>query len=288
MMKKTLFITSFLTLVLFVGCKKDDGIVLSEEEQLAVDIELIDEYLASNNITANIHESEIRYVIEKEGSGESPSGVSSVIIKYNGAFLNGESFDSNDLGVSFNLAGLIEAWQIMIPEMKEGGKMTIYTPSKFGYGTRGSGPIPPNTVLVFEIELVSLVRSFNEQLAIDLEKIDQHLAGNNIETEIHSSGIRYQVIEEGSGINPNLTDLITVNYFGQFLEGEIFDEGNNVDFRLTSLIDAWKTMVPTMQEGGIIMVYAPSGYCYGTTGNEVNIPPNTNLIFRIELISVNK
>jgi FKBP-type peptidyl-prolyl cis-trans isomerase FklB len=287
-MKKNLLAISVLSLVLFAGCKKDDGVVLSEEDQLAADIELIDKYLSDNNIDAEIHESGIRFVTKQEGTGDSPSATSSVIVKYTGTLLNGQTFDRNDLGANFNLNGLIEAWKLMIPEMKEGGKIIIYAPSLYGYGRSGQNPIPPNAVLVFEIELISLVRSTSEQLAIDLEKIDQYLTNNDIEAQIHSSGIRYQVIEEGNGLNPNLTDLITVNYFGQFLDGEIFDPGGEASFRLTGLIDAWKTMVPTMQEGEIMIIYAPSGYCYGNTGNGVNIGPITNLIFQIELISISK
>ncbi|SNT31317.1 FKBP-type peptidyl-prolyl cis-trans isomerase [Ekhidna lutea] len=286
-MKKILLLITVFGIALISGCGKDEE-GLTEEEQLALDLEIIDSHLSANGITAQEHESGIRYVVDREGDGESPTASGNVIVKYKGTFLNGEIFDRNDLGVNFNLGALIEAWALMIPEMKEGGKMTMYVPSKYAYGSRGSGPIPPNTVLIFEMELVSLVRSASEQLEIDLARIDQHLEGNNINAQIHSSGIRYRVLEEGTGLNPTLTDLVTVTYTGQFLEGEIFDEAENVDFRLNSLIDSWKTMLPTMQEGGRIIMYAPSGMCYGNEGNGINIPPNAVLIFQIELIEINK
>lgn len=286
-MKKAALSLIVLGLLFLGGCgNSEEG--LSEEEQFEIDLELIDSHLSKNDIIAEEHKSGIRYVIEKEGTGASPSATSRVIVKYEGAFLSGEVFDRNDLGINFSLVGLIDSWAIMIPEMKEGGKMTIYTPSKFAYGSSGSGVIPPNTVLVFEIELVSLVRSASEQLAIDLEKIEQHLEGNNIDTQVHSSGIRYKVLKEGDGLQPTLTDQVTVTYTVQFLEGEIIEQGTNAVFRLNSLIDAWRNMLPTMKEGGKITMYAPSGLCYGDQGNGVNIPPNANLIFQIELIEIRK
>ncbi|WP_425391301.1 FKBP-type peptidyl-prolyl cis-trans isomerase [Ekhidna sp.] len=285
-MKKILILSSVFVLLFTVSCK-DDETTLTEEQQLAADIELIDSYLASNNIDAQIHESEIRYVVEKEGDGESPTAESSVIVKYQGRLLDGTIFDLNTLGIHFDLSLLIESWKLILPEIKEGGKVTLYTPSKYGYGRNGNGLIPPNTVLIFEIELVSLVRPEGQQWAIDIAKIDEYLESNNITAEVHQSGIRYQVIEEGTGISPTLSDLITVNFVGSFLDNdEVFDEGSNEGFRLNNMIDAWQTMVPTMKEGGKIIIYAPSEYCFGNIGNKINIPPNAILIFEIELLNV--
>lgn len=275
-----------LGLTLFVGCKDEE--VLSSEQQLALDIELIDNYLLANDIDAQVHESEIRYVVETEGTGESPTLSNSVIAKYEGRFLDGRVFDKNSLGVNFSLQNLIEAWRIMIPEMKEGGKLTIYVPSTLGYGRIGSGSqgIPGNAILVFDIELVSLVRSESEQLAIDIAIIDEYLAENNIVAETHSSGIRFVTITEGTGQSPTLSNIINVDYTGKFLDEEVFDANEGIEFRLRETVDCWKTMLPTMKEGGKIVIYAPSRYCFGNTGNFVNIAPNTNLIFDIELNAI--
>ena len=288
MMKNILLFASISFLILSVGCKEDSK-VLSLDEQFAIDVDIIDNYLEVNNIAAEIHESGIRYVEEVVGTGESPSSSTGVIVKYEASFLDGTFFDNNSLGINFDLSTLIEAWKQMIPEMKEGGKMTIYAPSVYCYGNADSNNqgIPPNSILVFEIELLSLVRPFNEQLEIDKVIIDNYLTENSIEFQIHSSGIRYQTLIEGTGLNPALTDLVRVNYVGKFFDGEIFDEDQNASVQLNNLIDAWKTMLPTIQEDGKIVIYAPSGYCYGNIGNGVSIAPNTNLVFEIELISIN-
>ncbi|MEP0984136.1 FKBP-type peptidyl-prolyl cis-trans isomerase [Ekhidna sp.] len=284
-MKKIIGFIMIFFLVFLVGCKDEE--VLSSEQQLALDIQIIDDYLEANNIDAQVHESEIRYVVETEGTGESPTESSRVIAKYEGRFLDGQVFDKNSIGVNFGLDNLIQAWKEMIPEMKEGGKITIYCPSGLGYGRIGSGSqgIPGNAILVFDIELVSLVRSDSEQLAIDLAIIDEYLAENNIDAEVHSSGIRFVTITEGTGQSPTLSSLLNVDYTGKLLNGEVFDANDAAELRLNNLIDAWKTMLPTMQEGGKIVFYSPSKYCYGNTGF-ADIAPNTNLIFEVELNSI--
>ena len=142
----------FFGLIFLLGCG-DDGFTF--EEQLAVDVAKIDRYLEENDLSAQIHSSSIRYIVETEGTGESPAFGDNVTVRYQGTFLNGEVFDENTDGVTFPLLNLIPAWQIMIPTMKAGGTMTIYAPSGYCYGTRGNVGIAPNTNLIFEIELIS-------------------------------------------------------------------------------------------------------------------------------------
>ncbi|WP_370086130.1 FKBP-type peptidyl-prolyl cis-trans isomerase [Ekhidna sp.] len=282
-MKRIILVFTLATLVLFMGCKEEDE--LTDQQQLEVDIAAIDNYLSENEIVALTHESEIRYQIFEEGSGETPTIDDNVIVKYIGSFLDGRVFDQNQLGLNFLIKDLIEAWKIMLPEMKEGGKIKMYVPSIYGYGKRGNTFIPPNTILVFEVELVSIVLPAEDQLVIDLEKIDQYLNDNDIVAIKHSSGIRYQIITDGTGKSPIISDNITVNYIGEFFSGDVFDEGNLSRFRLSELITSWKNMLPLIKEDGEIIFYAPSGLCYGNTGSGP-VPPNTNLIYKVELISV--
>lgn len=129
---------------------------ISIEEQFEVDTTLIEEYLMLNEIEAEVHSSGIRYVVETEGTGISPSTSDEITVKYEGWLLSDQRFDINRNGATFLLGSLIPAWQIMIPEMKEGGKMTIYTPSVYGYANTTAGTIPANSVLIFNIELVEV------------------------------------------------------------------------------------------------------------------------------------
>lgn len=93
------------------------------------------------------------------GSGREAKLGDTIKVKYKGALAaTGAVFDSNSDGVEFPLevGGLIEGWTEGVPGMREGGKRKLIIPAEKGYGAQGSGSIPPNSDLVFEIELVSI------------------------------------------------------------------------------------------------------------------------------------
>jgi FKBP-type peptidyl-prolyl cis-trans isomerase FkpA len=154
-----------LILILFVfitGCSKDEEttvIKITYEEQLAIDTQIIDDYLSANGITAIVDSSGLRYVVQTEGLGYSPTISNTVKVKYEGRLLSDNSvFDSNSAGVSFPLNRLIKGWQIGLTKMAEGGKSILYIPSGLAYGTSGSGAgIPTNSNLIFDIELVEVI-----------------------------------------------------------------------------------------------------------------------------------
>ena len=98
------------------------------------------------------------------GSGASAAVGKRITVNYTGWLYNsaasefkGTKFDSGN-GVSFTLASgsLIEGWVQGIPGMQVGGKRTLLIPSNLGYGASGYGTIPPNSGLVFDIELTAV------------------------------------------------------------------------------------------------------------------------------------
>ena len=72
--------------------------------------------------------------------------------------ITGTVFDQTaaDKTFTYALTGLIKGWQIGIPLMKKGGKATFYVPSELGYGGNDMGVIPPNSILIFDIELIDV------------------------------------------------------------------------------------------------------------------------------------
>ncbi len=102
----------------------------------------------------------LQYEVIKEGTGASPTATSKVTTHYKGTLIDGTVFDSSyDRGqpATFPVNGVIQAWQIILPMMKEGEKVRIYSPSELAYGSRGSAPkIGPNEVLIFDIELIKV------------------------------------------------------------------------------------------------------------------------------------
>lgn len=114
-------------------------------------------YLNENNLEATEDPSGLFYIIEEEGSGGSPSPVANVEVRYKGYFTDGNVFDETPGNNTreFGLQQTITGWRIGIPKMKKGGKAMFFVPANLGYGFFGSGGIPPNAVLIFEIELVN-------------------------------------------------------------------------------------------------------------------------------------
>ncbi|HWA36074.1 MAG TPA: FKBP-type peptidyl-prolyl cis-trans isomerase [Cyclobacteriaceae bacterium] len=131
------------------------------KNQLNTDIARISNYLSANNLTAIADPSGLRYAINKTATGNTPCLSSTVVVSYSGRVLlsNGNlaatTFDAQT-NAQFGLSGLILAWQIAFPKFAPGTNATLYVPSGLAYGTASpSAAIPPNSVLVFEVTLVS-------------------------------------------------------------------------------------------------------------------------------------
>lgn len=139
------------------SCGGDE--IISPQEQLQRDIAAIDAYLEEEGIDAVEDPSGIRYVFNAEGTGRQATIADNVIANYEGRFFDGTVFDSQNSGrdnTPFPVGGVIAGWQIMLTQMQEGDDVTVYIPSGLAYGIRGSGSIPPNTNLVFDIELLEV------------------------------------------------------------------------------------------------------------------------------------
>lgn len=101
----------------------------------------------------------LQYEIVEEGSGPKPAEDSQVMVHYEGRLVNGEVFDSSrERGspAEFGLRQVIPGWTEGLQLMKEGGKATFYIPPELGYGPGGTPSIPPNSVLIFDVELLEV------------------------------------------------------------------------------------------------------------------------------------
>jgi FKBP-type peptidyl-prolyl cis-trans isomerase len=79
-----------------------------------------------------------------------------VDLKYKGTFTDGRVFDSGQFTFRVGSGQVIQGFDMGVTGMKVGGKRRITVPPELGYGARGSGPIPGNTTLVFELEIVKI------------------------------------------------------------------------------------------------------------------------------------
>ena len=128
------------------------------EEQAALDESIIQQYISDNNLSATATGSGLYYVIDTQGNGAGCTSNSSVKVAYSGYFTDGDVFDeSAPEGIVFSLQGVIQGWTEGIPYFKEGGTGKLLLPSALAYGKNGSGSIPPNSVLIFDIELIEVL-----------------------------------------------------------------------------------------------------------------------------------
>lgn len=132
--------------------KEDEAMILQNKAASA-------RFLAENRNNEGVIElpSGLQYQMISPGEGGNPSDTSMVTVHYLGKLMDGTVFDSSyERGepISLRLDQVIPGWTEGLQLMKPGGKCILYIPPHLGYGDRGAGPIPPASLLIFEVELV--------------------------------------------------------------------------------------------------------------------------------------
>jgi FKBP-type peptidyl-prolyl cis-trans isomerase len=126
----------------------------------------------------------------------------------------------------------------------------------------------------------------------NLEQGQAFLKANASKPGVHTtpSGLQYLVLEEGKGKSPKATDTVLVHYKGNLLDGTEFDSSYKrnepISFPLNGVIPGWTEGVQLMKEGGKIRLFIPSNLAYGSRGAGGVIPPDSTLVFDIELLKV--
>jgi FKBP-type peptidyl-prolyl cis-trans isomerase len=153
--------------VLFI-CALFSAAAIRAQDQNTKDEKILKDYFAKNHIKATRTPSGLYYVITKKGTGENAKPGIPVSMNYMGKFLDGRIFDANidekyqsipgKAPFSFILGTgqVIPGWDEGVQLLNKGSRATFYLPSALGYGAQAIGPIPPNSVLVFDVEVVSI------------------------------------------------------------------------------------------------------------------------------------
>src|SRR5665213_747646 len=126
-------------------------------------------FLTTNKINAGIklvnvslpngQTSELQYLVLTEGSGPMPTASDTVTVNYRGTLLDGTEFDSSAKAghpASFPVGGVIHGWTAALEKMPVGSKWKLFIPANLAYGEQGRPSIPPNSVLIFEVELLGI------------------------------------------------------------------------------------------------------------------------------------
>ncbi len=219
----------------------------------------------------------LTYVEVVEGTGDVAAKGDLIEVHYTGWVLTEgvkapEPFDSSvERGESVNfpvgVGSLIKGWDEGIPGMKIGGKRELTIAPELAYGTADRPNIPANSILFFEVELLGITRVQSEDTVV------------------------------GEGAVAEAGDLVSVHYTGWLYEdgakvGEPFDSSHNrnepFEFPLGQgrVIKGWDQGVQGMKIGGQRTLIIPPELGYGARGAGQVIPPNSTLIFDVELLSI--
>jgi FKBP-type peptidyl-prolyl cis-trans isomerase FklB len=120
-------------------------------------------YLEANKVKEGVKvlPSGLQYKVITEGTGNTPTADDKVRTNYRGTLIDGTEFDSSykrNKPAEFAVKGVIKGWTEALQLMKEGGKWELYIPANLAYGERGRPGIPANSTLIFEIELLEILK----------------------------------------------------------------------------------------------------------------------------------
>lgn len=114
--------------------------------------------------------------------------------------------------------------------------------------------------------------------------------GKRAEVKTTASGLQYEVIKEGDGVQPAASDQVVVHYTGKLIDGTVFDSseerGMPATFGVTQVIPGWVEALQLMKAGSTWRLFIPSQLAYGPQGAGGVIGPNQTLIFDVTLIEV--
>ncbi|HAW19421.1 MAG TPA: peptidylprolyl isomerase [Flavobacteriales bacterium] len=230
--------------------------------------------------------------ISEMGKGEKPNVGDKVQVHYTGSLKsNGEVFDSSrgtgkPYGFILGKGRVIKGWDIGIELINVGTKATLTIPANLAYGSRAMGPIPANSDLVFEVELVS-----RQTPPKKVEKTVFDTTG--LQKQTTNSGLTYYIIDPGNDKKVEVGSSVLVHYSGFFLDGgkkfdSSFDRGQPIEVKVGTgqVIEGWDEALALMHEGTKAKFIIPSYLAYKEQGRDGVIPPNANLVFDMQLMKV--
>ena len=256
---------------------------------LIIIISLLTISLSNNIIEKGINNmittsSGLQYEIIKIGDGEKPQATDKVTVHYKGTLEDGTVFDSSydrNETITFGLDRVITGWTEGLQLMPVGSKFKFIIPPELGYGSRNIGSIPPNSTLIFEVELFDIKKPFVDT--------DFNLPAEEIALE---SGLRYLEHVTGGGAKAVVGNTVKVHYSGYLTDGTKFDSSHDrgqpypVTLGQNRVIKGWEEGLLGMKEGSKRTLIIPPELGYGNTGAGGVIPPNATLMFEIEVVRI--
>jgi FKBP-type peptidyl-prolyl cis-trans isomerase FkpA len=323
-MKKNIIIT--LLTVAFAAAQPHTIIAQSntqmeEYKKVTVRDQAIEDYLKANNINGVKGSTDgFYYQIEKEGNGAVAKAGDFVLVHYVGTLLNGKKFDSsrdrNDpFSFQIGQGQVIPGWDKGIPMFSVGSRGKLFLPSNVAYGANGAGAdIPPNTPLIFDIEVIKVFKDAAEQAAyqaeaqkraeaaaavageaqkgIDEKRIAEYIAANKL-TNVQKSpdGYYYQITKKGTGAPIKSGAWAVLHYTASTVGGSSFDSSveRNEPFAFKpgegKMIPGWDKGMQMFSVGDEGKLIIPSGLAFGARQLNEKVGPNSILVLDLNVLN---
>lgn len=207
------------------------------------------------------------------GKGRGAEKGDTIWVQYKGTLADGTEFDANmspqkdPFSFTLGQSMVIKGWDLGLLGMKVGGERKLHIPSDLAYGANGSGKIPPNAELDFDIKLLGMVKPGEDRI-IDITDI-----------------------KKGSGAREvKLGDTISIQYVGTLLNGRVFDDSHPRG-AFTFTVGKAQTLtcidkgVQGMKVGGVRQIVAPPLTAFIGRPSD-NVPYNSEVVFKIELLKI--
>lgn len=228
----------------------------------------------------------LKYIIVNKGKGIKVDSGMTVKVHYTGFFEDGKIFDSSvergeAIEIPIGKGKVIKGWDEGITKLHVGDKARLLIPYELAYGETARGPIPAKSNLIFDVEVINAIE-VAKPVAYDVKEKD---------TVTTTSGLKYIVVKEGTGIHATVGKTVKVHYTGYFTSGAIFDSSveRNDPFSFAlgkgNVIPGWDEGVALMKVGAKFRFIIPYQLGYGEIANGP-IPGKSTLIFDVELLDV--
>ena len=142
-----------------IRARRDSARAEEARANLGINKQFLEENAKKEGIT--VLPSGLQYKVLTAGVGAKPKATDRVKVHYTGSLIDGTVFDSSEQRgepITFSLNGVIKGWTEILQLMPVGSKWTVYIPAELGYGEYGQGSIPGNSTLIFDIELLEIVK----------------------------------------------------------------------------------------------------------------------------------
>lgn len=257
----------------------ENTIAKTSIDSQAVNFDTAFNFAAKKPVDSLVLSSGVKLKFLHHGNGNKINKYDVVAINYRGMLPNGKLIESNEVfgkSVPFvvGIKMTFDAFDEVLQKCKTGDKIRFIIPAEKAYGKKGRGNvIPPNTDLVYEMDIIEKVKGKKT-----------------------ASGVEYfSLYSKGYDTKPETGDKVSITYMGWVKKsGRLFDAsastGKLYEFVLGTgvAIKAWHEAVAQMHKGEKFMILAPAVTCYGSKGVPELVPPNSDLVYLIELKEVEK